>query len=84
MDLFKITGCLNRSIKDACGKFSFCARGFSTSLSKASFIPPLDIFTPLTLHTFWRIFMASSCLLLVSSHRTDSGTKLQNQHKQLN
>lgn len=80
MDLFKITGCLNRSIKEACGKFSFCVRGFSTSLSNASFMSLLDIFTPFTLHTFWRILMASSCLLLASNHRTDSGIKLQN-HK---
>lgn len=77
MDLFKITGCLTRSMNEAFGILSFCVRGFSTSHSNASFISPLVIFTPFTLHTLWMICMASSCLSLVSSQRTDSGMKLQ-------
>lgn len=81
MDLFKITGCLNRSKNDGFGESLLCTAGWSSALrSNTSTMSFFDMSTPFARHTFRSISTACSCLPLVSSHLTDSGINLENYH----
>jgi len=77
IDLFKITGCLNRSRNEAFGESLECTTGLSSKSHSNTFnISLLDMSMPFTRQTLWRICTASSCLPLASNHRTDSGMNL--------
>jgi len=77
IDLFKIAGCLNRSKNETFGKSLECTTGVSSKSHSNMFnISLLDMSTPFTQQTLWRICTASSCLPLASNHLTDSGMNL--------